>query len=333
MAKVLTDKEVAAIFEGCQARGETVSYETETEQYIEVPQPLGRGYYRNIQLHPGLRLRISDSERRHIHRCQIQQHPQPMPLTFSYYLSGAGRVDNDGLKGVQEEVAGKSHLFCLPGTAEIEEYPAEQRICKVHIQIFPEMVQALSDRIHELPTDIRAAIEQPEKAMLYLASCITPMQQRVLKQILQCAYQGITRQLYLEAKVWELIALHFAQMLTLPNVKSLAATDIDRIHQAREILIHNMVCPPSLNDLARQVQLNERKLKEGFRQAFDTTVFGYLQNHRMQQARQLLMEGGTTVQEAASYVGYASRSSFVAAFKKQFGIPPSSCCQLSANKR
>ncbi|MEM1293430.1 MAG: hypothetical protein AAGH67_18365, partial [Cyanobacteria bacterium P01_H01_bin.162] len=229
MAKVLIDAEVEAIFEACQARGEVAGYETEAEQYAEVPQLLGRGYCRDIQLHPGLQLHISDLEHRHIHRFQIQQHPQPMPLTFSYYLSGACRVDNDGLKGVQEEVAGKSHLYCLPDTAETEEYSA-RHLCKVHIRVFPERMQASSDRIHELPTDIRSAIEQPEKAMLYLASCITPMQQRVLKQILQCAYQGITRQLYLEAKVWELIALHFAQMLTLPNVKSLAATDIDRIH-------------------------------------------------------------------------------------------------------
>jgi AraC-like DNA-binding protein len=162
--------------------------------------------------------------------------------------------------------------------------------------------------------------------MLYTVGGITPAQQHVLTQIFQCGYQGITRQIYLEAKVLELLALHFDQMLTPPNIQPLAASDLDRVHYARDILIRDMANPPSLAELARQVQLNERKLKEGFRQAFNTTVFGYLQQHRLQQARQLLQAGSATVQETASYVGYASRSSFVAAFKKQFGIPPSRCC-------
>ena len=330
MAKVLTGTEVEEILQECRANGEVADYVTGAEQFFELPPCLGRGYWRHIQLRPGLQLNVSDLEKRHIHRSYIQQHPKSMPLTLSYFLSGGCRVENDGIKGVQEEVAGKSYFYCLPSTAEVEQYQAEQRILKINLKIHPDLFPTLSDRIHELPTDIRNAIEHPGQTMLYSASRITPAQQRVLKQILQCAYQGITRQFYLEAKVLELLALHFDQMLAPANIRPVAASDIDRIYQAREILTQEMTCPPSLADLARQVQLNERKLKEGFRQVFGTTVFGYLQKYRMQQARQLLIAGGTTVQETASYVGYASRSSFVAAFKKQFGITPSSCCQLSS---
>lgn len=328
MAKILTGSEVEEILQECDANGRLSKYVTRAEQFFEMPQLLGWGYWRTIALRSGLRLNISDLEKRHTHRCRVFQHPNPMPLTFCYVLAGRCKVDNDGLgiNNVQEEIAGRSYVYSVPDTGEIEEYLAGKHTT-VHIQVFPEVIEALSDRIHELPTDIRTAIEQPRQAMVYLSSRITPAQQRVLKQILKCAYQGITRQLYLEAKVLELLALHFDQMLTPSNIQSLAASDVDRIYQAREILIRDMVCPPSLNDLAQQVQLNERKLNEGFRQAFNTTVFGYLQSHRMHQARELLLEGGTSVKDAASYVGYASRSSFVAAFKKTFGITPSSCQQ------
>ena len=328
MAKILTGSEISEILQECDANGQLSKYITKTEQFFEMPPILGWGYWRNITLRPGLRLNISDLEKRHTHRCQIRQHPNPMPLTFCYVLVGTSKVDNDGLgiNNVQEEVAGRSYVYSLPDTSEIEEYLAGKHTV-VYIQVFPEVIATLSDRTHELPTDIRTAIEHPRQAIVYLSSRIIPVQLRVLKQILKCAYQGVTRQLYLEAKVLELLALHLDQMLTPSNVKALAANDVDRIYQAREILIRDMVCPPSLNDLAQQVQLNERKLNEGFRQAFNTTVFGYLQTHRMHQARELLLEGGTSVQEAASYVGYASRSSFVAAFKKTFGITPSSCHQ------
>lgn len=73
--------------------------------------------------------------------------------------------------------------------------------------------------------------------------------------------------------------------------------------------------------LARQVGLNDFKLKLGFRQVFGTTVFGYLHEHRMEQAQLLLQERRMNVEEVARTVGYANRSSF-AAFRKKFGINP-----------
>ncbi|MEL6382269.1 MAG: AraC family transcriptional regulator, partial [Cyanobacteria bacterium J06626_18] len=213
MAKVLTGAEVHEIMAECRANGELSEYEEGSETFIRTPLPLGRGYGRNMQLRPGLRLNILDIEKCQAHRYRIRQHPQPMPLTLSYYLSGGCRVNNDGLKMSCEEVAGKSYLYCLPNTAEIEEYPARQRICRVHLQVAPELLHAFSDRRHELPTDVRYAVEHPEKALLYCPSRITPAQQHVLRQILEWPYQGITRQLYLEGKVLELLALYFNEAL------------------------------------------------------------------------------------------------------------------------
>ncbi|MBE9101803.1 helix-turn-helix transcriptional regulator [Vacuolonema iberomarrocanum] len=326
MVSVLTGAEVDEILRECRVQGQVSDYVEGSEQFFELPSPLGRGYWRSIQLHPGLQLVLLDVEKHQIHRHRIQQHPQPMPLTFSYYLSGGCQVENDGLKLTHEETAGKSYLYCLPATAEVEHYPAEQRIRSVRFTVSREWMQIVSDRIHELPTAIRNAIEHPEKALLYCPGHITSAQQKILKQLFQCHYQGITRQLYLEAKVLELLALHFDQILTAPCSASqkLPASDVDRIYHAREILIQNMSQPPSLQELAKHVQLNERKLKQGFRQVLGTTVFGYLCQYRMEQAQKLLLEGGMSVQETAQYVGYASRSSFVAAFKKRFNVVPSS---------
>lgn len=67
--------------------------------------------------------------------------------------------------------------------------------------------------------------------------------------------------------------------------------------------------------------LNPRKLKEGFRQVFDTTVFGYLHQYRMQIAQNLLQQKQKVAVVAAT-VGYASPTSFSAAFQRQFGVKP-----------
>jgi AraC-like DNA-binding protein len=100
--------------------------------------------------------------------------------------------------------------------------------------------------------------------------------------------------------------------------------DLDRLHQAKEILLQDLENPPSLLELAQQVGLNDYKLKSGFRQVFGTTVFGYLHRHRMQQAYFLLQTCDLSVTEVADRVGYTSLSAFSTAFKKFFGISPNS---------
>ena len=325
MAKVLTGAEVREIMSEYRANREISEYREGVEHFVRSPAELARGYGRDIQLRPGLTLNVMDFEKHQIHRYRVRQHPQPMPLTFSYYLAGGCRVNNDGLDGEVEEVAGKSYVYCLPNTAELEEYPCGQRICRIHIRVAPELMQGFCDRTHPLPTDIRTAIEQPKQTLLYYACRITPAQQQILQQILDWPYHGSIRKLYLESKVLELLALQLDNLA--PQVPSSGssskARDLDRIYEARDILIHNAVNPPSLSELSRQVHLNEHKLTQGFRQVFDNTVFGYLHDHRMQQACHLLQTSSLNIQEIAHSIGYASRSSFVAAFKKRYKLAPS----------
>ena len=323
MAKVLTGAEVQEILDEYKANGDLLDYTEGPEQYVQMPPLLGCGYWRQMQLRPGLQLHILDVKKRQTHLHKIQHLPR-MPLTFSYYLAGGCQVDNTGLKMPQEEVAGRSYLYCLPDTREVEEYRAGSNIRNIRLQVSPELIETFDYHLNELPTDLKYAIEHPQQALFYEACSITPAQQCILQQIIQWPSQGITRQFYLESKALELLALHFDQMLTTQDSRTLSANDIDRIHQAQSILIQNMIQPPSLLELARQVHLNDRKLKEGFRHVFGTTVFGYLRHHRMQQARRLLLESNMTVQETARCVGYASRSSFAAAFKKHFKVTPSS---------
>jgi AraC-like DNA-binding protein len=87
-------------------------------------------------------------------------------------------------------------------------------------------------------------------------------------------------------------------------------------------LVRNLENPPSLFGLARQVGLNDTKLKRGFRQVFGTTAFGCLHAHRMEQGRQLLAKGKMNVTEVAYKIGYSSRTYFSRAFTKHFGLNP-----------
>ncbi|MEL6398369.1 MAG: AraC family transcriptional regulator [Cyanobacteria bacterium J06626_4] len=321
MAKVITAAEVLQLIDACRAEGSLVEYEEGPEKFTQLPSSVGHGYCRSIQLRPGINLSIDDLKKPQTHCCQIEQHPQPMPLTLSYYLSGGCQVDNDGLSAPEEEAAGKSYFYCLPNTAETENYPAGQYLCRIRIQILPELIPAFSDRLSDLPTDLKTAIEQPDKALLYLSSRITPAQQVLLQQILRSPYQGITRFFYLEAKVLELLAFQFDLMVPPTSTNQIPPKEVDRIYQAQAILDQNMSQPPSTAELARQVNLNERKLREGFRQVCDTTVFGYLTQQRMQTACKLLTQQ-RSIAAVATAIGYDSATAFSNAFRRQFGMSP-----------
>ncbi|MEM7061929.1 MAG: AraC family transcriptional regulator [Cyanobacteria bacterium P01_B01_bin.77] len=323
MAKILTGDEVREITGEYRANGSLGMYAEGKECFRRTPSILGEGWNREIQLRPGLLLSVMDVTNHHTQVYQIQQHKKSMPLTFCYYLAGGCQVDNDGLVGYGEEVAGKSYMYRVPGTAEKETYLADRRICLLRIRVSLDLIYGFCDRIHEFPPALRNTLEHPENTILYHPSKIIPAQRQILQQIIEWPYQGIARQLYLESKVLELLALHFSQVIIGSPQRSVPIQDTDLIYEARDILIQNAVNPPSLAELSRRVHLNELKLTQGFKQVFDTTVYGYLYRYRMEQARQLLQTGSLDIQEIARKVGYASRSSFVAAFKKKFKVAPS----------
>lgn len=153
-----------------------------------------------------------------------------------------------------------------------------------------------------------------------------------LKQLLDCPYQAFTKQLYLESKCLELIALRLEQLAEVENSSvpshHLQADDIERIHDAKAILSEQLDNPPSVPELARQVGLNHDALQQGFHQVFDTTPLGYLRDQRLERGRGLLEPRQMNIQEVATTVGYASQSRFCHAFKRKFGVTPRSYCKI-----
>jgi len=130
--------------------------------------------------------------------------------------------------------------------------------------------------------------------------------------------------MYLESKIMDLLRLQFEQILTLEIEQKLSFNrdDIERIYQAKNILINNYKDPPSLINLARQVGLNDYKLKKGFLHCFQMTVFGYLRHYRLLEAQRLIKDYNYNIAGVASQVGYKSLGSFSSAFKAEFGVSP-----------
>ena len=205
---------------------------------------------------------------------------------------------------------------------------AEKKVVMVELSIEPYLRKSIfAKHKQQLPDRIKSLIDRSSTGFFAESYKTTPAIAVALHQILNCPYQGLTKQLYLESKAIELLALNLAIISsdrTTPfQTYQPKPEEIERLHYAKEILIAKIDDPPTLNALARQVGLNEYKLKQGFHYLFDTTVFGYLHSYRMERSHLLLKSGTMKVTDVAQAVGYSNLSHFAAAFRKKFGVNPS----------
>ena len=147
----------------------------------------------------------------------------------------------------------------------------------------------------------------------------------VLNQVINYNLNSNLQQLYYKAKVYELLSLYFnrGEDVNVEQCPFLAdESNVLKIKRAKDIMIQRISEPPSLVDLAQEIDLSLKKLKEGFKQIYGTTVYGFLFDYKMELARKLLETGTHNVNEVGLKVGYSTASHFIAAFKKQFGTTP-----------
>ncbi|MEM7796713.1 MAG: helix-turn-helix transcriptional regulator [Cyanobacteria bacterium P01_C01_bin.118] len=155
---------------------------------------------------------------------------------------------------------------------------------------------------------------------LSYATCrpVTPIMQQLMGQILSCPYQGTTRRTYLEQKALQLVSLRLEAMGQPQSTKF----DLSCIYQAAAILRKDLINPPTVQALARQVGTNRLYLNKGFAQVYGTTPYGYLRSCRMWYARRLLMTSDLSISDVATEAGYSCRSHFAIAFRQLTGMNP-----------
>jgi AraC family transcriptional regulator, transcriptional activator of the genes for pyochelin and ferripyochelin receptors len=154
---------------------------------------------------------------------------------------------------------------------------------------------------------------------------IDPPTQLVIQQIIHCNYTGDLKKLFLLSKSIELLVLS-AEAYRISAIKKdifiKNNTDKEKIIAVRDLINERVSSPPNLTEIARTVGLNEYKLKRGFKETFNTTVFGYLTEQRLHLAHQYLRDTRKTAAEISAELGYATPQHFNNAFKKKFGITP-----------
>ncbi|MEO1052091.1 MAG: AraC family transcriptional regulator [Bacteroidota bacterium] len=231
-------------------------------------------------------------------------------LSQSFDLAG-GHHNIMYSKGIDLEVYNK--------TLEIEtfgvDFPKEKFIQ------FTQNSDPLIDRFAERIVQGESAILSPKWGT------VDAKIQNAIDDILLNPYAGQIRNVFLLAKGLELL------VLCVENYKKLNETtytyvksrqDKEKIVAARDFINDRITQPPNLTEIAKEVGLNEFKLKNGFKEVFHSTVFGYLTERRLNRARQMLLDTEMSAAEVSVQLGYSSPQHFNKQFRSKFGATPNS---------
>ncbi|WP_417290787.1 helix-turn-helix transcriptional regulator [Corallibacter sp.] len=239
--------------------------------------------------------------------------------------------------------------FCLKGTCkfifnegryalDIEDEKTlllynPQRDLPIHLEIDPDswLVSVLISikKFHGLFSQeadyITFLSDDNKDKKYYKDGIISPSMAIVLTQLLHYNLNKSIKSLYFKGKAYELLSLYFNRSED-ANIEQcpflIDETNVIKIRKAKDIIISRMTEPPTLQELADEIQLSLKKLKEGFKEIYGDSVFSFLFDYKMEVARKLLESGNNNVNEVGLKVGYSTASHFISAFKKKYGTTP-----------
>lgn len=312
------DFSISDLIRGAAERAIAVSYVADPSQQIDTPLMSGTILAEEVQ--PGLLLSGTDLTYTADYRFDVEMERS---VGCAVLLEGWGEALQVADHSPIEHALGRVLIvgYGEPRTCA-RPWRKGQRTRAFGIRINP----CFFDRFHEtIGDDDLTALQSFMEPGLH--STLLPRSGQIVdiaEAALSEPYGGVLRTLYRESQALRFmfevgLMLRTEQRL----VQQIGRRQYDRVCEAREVLDQSLVKPPKLLDLAKQLGVNVTTLQANFKAAFGTTVFGYVRNRRLDMGRVLIREHRLGIAEAAYRVGFNSASAFTAAYRRQFGSPPS----------
>lgn len=229
--------------------------------------------------------------------------------------------------GNEYHFCGNQHnlIFC-PDKEYLVSSPDEKETSySLHIIFSEDYFLSLIHEVYPVMNSFKKAMLLRNFTMLAKNNMpIVPEMNSILQEIIGCKRKGMLKSLFMEAKTIKLLMLQLEQFeqMEYHGTTWLKDHDIDKIHLVKSIMDENVSHPFSLIELSRLAGINDFKLKKGFKEIYGNTVFGYLKDIRMLNAKKMLLENDKSISDIAMLCGYKFVQNFTKAFKKEFGITP-----------
>lgn len=314
-------EQLAAVFNG--------DVKQDCQEYtLKVPENKGEGNFKSYCFRDGISLFLMD--------CRLEEGLQiaiesdaPPPLHFHFCTEGEFRHTLGEQDTTYQLNPFSGSITANPSHArQVFYFPKATRILYTNLQVLRKSyIKKTECDLDKMPDRLARAFGDvdSQEFFLYESNYGVPTAD-CINQLAQNAYEGLVRSSYCEAKALELLSLQIKQftdgLTPGKQFKTLKQYDIQKIKDARHILVEDLANAPTIVELSRRSGINQQKLKNGFKQIYGTTISRYLRKARMEAAKYLLMEGRSSIKEIANQVGYSNQSHFARRFKEAYGSTP-----------
>ena len=134
--------------------------------------------------------------------------------------------------------------------------------------------------------------------------------------------KGITKKLYLKAKVFELLALQIENYKNVDVKTTKGSKILKKLYKIRQLIKNNLQDSYTTKQLSIEMALNEHILKKEFKRIFGYSVNKFSTIEKMNTAKDLLKNPQLPIYQIAEEVGYKNATHFTVAFKRYFGDTP-----------
>lgn len=98
--------------------------------------------------------------------------------------------------------------------------------------------------------------------------------------------------------------------------------DLAKLAKAEALITRSLNKHYTIVEIARMVQMPEKRLKRGFKQTYGMGLYSYLKMQRLMRAKVLMLEK-KRLHEIIQEIGYKTDGNFSKAFRKMFKERPS----------
>jgi len=213
-----------------------------------------------------------------------------------------------------------NHRFVIPSNGNTSLFSLE-----INRKLFEKRIQ---DHLDDMDIELEDLFRDVNGIVTFFFKCGMSYEISIMiEEFRNCRSVGVAKNIYLEAKAYEILA-SFIQ-LYLDDIRNLSDRHIFRhnhlkaIKAAADIIKDSINMPIPIAEIAKKVGLNSNILQNGFRTLFGMTVNEFTQNERLLLAKKLLDRGELSISQITYEIGLSSKSYLSKIFAQRYGMTPS----------
>ncbi|HRP03059.1 MAG TPA: AraC family transcriptional regulator [Candidatus Kapabacteria bacterium] len=283
-----------------------------------------KGFKLELNLDDGLKLVVNEYKPKR--NLTIDFKVSEAPFEFAYCLSGRMNVEfhsDNGQIDFLEISQGTAALFHLPNTYGILKVFSNELLKVISLHCSYDYLNKFLDDSDSFIKSYLNNNSMQSPVFIEMTKGNSNIKS-VANNIIDCDFVGKTKDMFLKAKSNELMIYIIEQIKLnyLSENEEFTKYNIESANKIESLLNSNLIDPPSLLELADMASMTHTKLNRLFKKLYGNTVFGYLRELRLNQAKKLLDEGQLNITQIAYETGWSNPSHFSREFKEWYGLSP-----------